>query len=963
MILETCFRVKFTNFVLNKFQTTMKNTILIFFFLNFISWKGVSQDKKEFHNWALTPPMGWNSWDCFGPSVVESEVKANADFMAANLKQYGWEYIVVDIRWYVDNQTTGQYNAFSNSTFIYDEYGRYLPSPTRFPSSKNGAGFKPLADYVHGLGLKFGIHIMRGVPKVAVTNKLPIKGLPGKNASDIYSTALQCTWLQDNWTIDANKAGAQEYYNSILDLYASWGVDFIKVDDLSRPYHKAEIEMLRKAIDQTGRKILLSMSPGATPLDEHLSAKDNANMWRTVDDFWDNWSQLNYQFGVSANWAKYIAPGAWPDADMLPLGHLSIRGERGVDRYTNFTRDEQYTLMTLWTIFKSPLMFGGHLPDNNAFTDSLLTNEKVLYMHKYSVDNEQATNKEDIITWSANDPYNGEKYIAVFNNGGDGFISTKDLLYRSGTVSTLTDGYGVDIDIQIPEGSKQLFLIVNDGGDGFNCDHADWINPTAYLSNGDSIQLTNLDWEYASAGWNTVQKNKSISGGTLNVKGTTYSNGIGTHARSVVLYGIPENTVRFKAFAGLDLGGTSQTGCGSTVEFAVANQDPTLRQVNLNTAVANSGRISKTIQREGVHLEADIAGASKLYLVVTDAGDNYNFDHGDWINPAIYTENGDSILLSSLNWVSATSGWATVRKNLSLNGNPLKVNGKTYTNGFGVNSYSTIEFDLPQGYSKFKSFCGFDDEVINATSGVTIEFLVYTENPTITESLDLPINLVDYGIYSRANIENLWTGQLTANVESQFSTKVNAHGAQLYKITPLERDNSISLDIDLSSTTINESQEIDITVNVNSPNKSLIPITGWVQLIVNDSIVDNLKLDENGNARFAISPKVGNHQIKLNYGGNSRYNTKQSELIEITVFNYGTQEKSLSANKLWLSKSNEISTLSGLNAGDIVSLIDLQGKKIKQVTVNSSSIDFANHGIYLVEIKNTKGLKVQKFAL
>jgi len=144
-----------------------------------------AQTGKElkFQTWALTPPMGWNSWDCFGPSVKESEVKANADYMAANLKQYGWEYVVVDIRWYVDNQTTGTYNAYANSTFIYDQYGRYMPSPTRFPSAANGAGFKPLADYIHAKGLKFGIHIMRGVPKVAVTNNLLIKDGAGKTAA------------------------------------------------------------------------------------------------------------------------------------------------------------------------------------------------------------------------------------------------------------------------------------------------------------------------------------------------------------------------------------------------------------------------------------------------------------------------------------------------------------------------------------------------------------------------------------------------------------------------------------------------------------------------------------------------------------------------------------------------------------------------------------------------------------
>lgn len=550
-----------------------KITLFILVLMLGLNLSAQKNNLLSFHKWALTPPMGWNSWDCFGPSVVESEVTENADYMAENLLEFGWEYIIVDIRWYVDNQTTGYYNRFNNSTFVYDEYGRYIPSPTRFPSSANGNGFKPLSDYVHNLGLKFGIHIMRGVPKVAINNKLPIKGTDGITADQIYSTAYECTWLQDNYTIDASKAGAQEYYNSIFELYAEWGVDYVKIDDLSRPYHDKEIELIRNAIDNCGRPMVLSMSPGATPLSQHEHAKNHANLWRTVDDFWDNWSQLNYQFGICADWAPYISPGAWPDADMLPMGHLSIRGERGADRYTNFTRDEQYTMMTLWTMFKSPLMFGGHMPDNDEFTNSLLTNTEVLDVHNYSVNNEEWFNTGDIIAWKADDPKTGDKFVALFNSSGDGFVKTKDLLYRSGTVSRLTDNHGVNIDIEIPAGSNELYMIVNDNGDGIACDHADWIEPTIFLDNGDSIRLTDLEFKVATTGWGVININKSIDGNALQIKDRKFENGISTHAQSVIAYEIPENTTRFKTFAGIAIEAINQ-GCGSTIEFMVANKDP-----------------------------------------------------------------------------------------------------------------------------------------------------------------------------------------------------------------------------------------------------------------------------------------------------------------------------------------------------------------------------------------------------
>ena len=171
---------------------------------------------KNFHDWAMTPPMGWNSWDCFGPTVTESEVKANADYMATHLKKSGWEYIVVDIRWYVANDKAHGYNQ-KDPQYNIDEYGRFMPAVNRFPSAANGKGFKPLADYLHSKGLKFGIHIMRGVPVAAVKNNLPIKGT-NRTAKDIYSDKDQCLWLRDMYTIIPGKEGAQEYYNSLFEL-------------------------------------------------------------------------------------------------------------------------------------------------------------------------------------------------------------------------------------------------------------------------------------------------------------------------------------------------------------------------------------------------------------------------------------------------------------------------------------------------------------------------------------------------------------------------------------------------------------------------------------------------------------------------------------------------------------------------------------------------------------------------
>ncbi len=526
--------------------------------------------KGEFKQWAQTPPMGWNSWDCYGPTVVESEVKANADYMAVHLKEYGWQYIVVDIRWFVENVKAGGYNQ-TDPKYVIDKYGRYQPAVNRFPSAADGKGFKNLADYIHNKGLKFGIHIMRGIPKVAVENKLPIKGTDGITADQIYSPEMQCEWLRDNYTIVSDKAGAQEYYNSIFELYAGWGVDFVKVDDLSRPYHKGEIELIRNAIDACGRPIVLSTSPGETPVAEAEHIREHANMWRMVDDVWDTWPNITHLMEVSKKWYPYIAPGTWPDCDMIPLGRISIRGERGVERMTRLTKDEQYTLMSFWTIFRSPLMFGGDLPGNDDFTLNLLTNDEVLYITKNSTNNRLLSDEDGQIVWVADDTKSNDMFAALFCNTDQAKIDESLAVYSSNLVTYKSGEQSTSVKVKL-KGSKKLFLVVTDGGNGNNWDHADWIEPKLTGPKG-TLALTDLDWVKATAGWGTPTKNRSVGGNSLIVDDKEYSNGIGTHSNSIIEYTIPDGYDSFTAIAGLDKECVDHTE-GATVKFHVFTQNP-----------------------------------------------------------------------------------------------------------------------------------------------------------------------------------------------------------------------------------------------------------------------------------------------------------------------------------------------------------------------------------------------------
>lgn len=366
------------------------------------------------------PPMGWNSWDCYGAGVTEDEILGNAEFMRDRLKQYGYQYVVCDIQWYEPAAKGNVYNNFAD--LCMDEYSRLIPAVNRFPSSANGAGFKPIADKIHSMGLKFGIHIMRGIPRQAVHRNTRIYGTTAR-ARDIASQFSLCPWNTDMYGVDTEKRGAEEYYDSLFKLYASWGVDFVKVDDIANtefspqnPYSaKKEIEMIRAAIDRSGRDMVLSLSPGPAPLNkaEHLS--ENANMWRISGDFWDRWDKLLNMFSLCEKWYPYVKAGSFPDCDILPLGKLCIDGSYMGDmgRDSGFTKEEQKTMMTLWAVFRSPLFFGGELRLTDNYTLSLVTNPEVINVNQNSEKPLFVYNKGGIAVWQTK--IENCTAVAVFN--------------------------------------------------------------------------------------------------------------------------------------------------------------------------------------------------------------------------------------------------------------------------------------------------------------------------------------------------------------------------------------------------------------------------------------------------------------------------------------------------------------------------------------------------------------------
>lgn len=367
---------------------------------------------------AALPPMGWNSWDSYGLSVTQREFQANAQYMAQHLRRYGWQYAVVDEGWYLQNPD-GKPGTFR---FTMDPFGRFTPALNRFPPAGGNAGFSKLAEWAHARNLKFGIHIIRGIPREAVERNLPIAGSRFR-AAEAADESGTCAWNADNYGVSATPAG-QAYYDSLARLYAKWSLDFVKIDCISSPYLDNEIRMFSNALRKTGRPIVLSLSPGPTPLDKVSELQKYANMWRISGDVWDHWAQwpkqdwsqgLLGQFQLAAKWAPNVEPGHWPDADMLPLGYLGPRPGQGKARQSNFTHDEQRTLLTLWSMLRSPLIMGGNLTKMDAWTESLLTNEEVIAVDQHSTGGRPAVDDGTQAIWVARSDSGPSLYVALFN--------------------------------------------------------------------------------------------------------------------------------------------------------------------------------------------------------------------------------------------------------------------------------------------------------------------------------------------------------------------------------------------------------------------------------------------------------------------------------------------------------------------------------------------------------------------
>ena len=378
---------------------------------------------------ASTPPMGWSEWDSYGLTITEKDFRANAAVLAG-LRRYGWQYAMLDAGWYEDNPVSTQR---SDRHYQLDSDGRLIPSTIRFPSAADGEGFRRLADWLHARGLKFGIHVMLGIPRQAVERNDLIADSAFR-ASDAADTTQTCPWDGEFYAVKDTPAG-QAWYDSIAKQYSDWGVDLIKLGCVSdRPFRSSEIQQMSEAIRRTRRPIVLSLSPGPPPSQYAEFVGKYAQMWRVSVEHWDVWTTpknksgfpigLRDEFDLLAKWAPFVKRGNWVDADALPNGWLGPHPAWGEARSSQLTRDEQRSEFTLWAFARAPLIEGANLTRLDPFTRGLMTDQVLLDVDQNARATHPVTNLpsgwEQVCVWEAETVVSGRvRSLFAFFNLGD----------------------------------------------------------------------------------------------------------------------------------------------------------------------------------------------------------------------------------------------------------------------------------------------------------------------------------------------------------------------------------------------------------------------------------------------------------------------------------------------------------------------------------------------------------------
>ena len=360
-----------------------------------------------------TPVLGWSSWSFLRKQPTAERMKAQALALHnSGLQEIGYEYVNLDDFWY---QCPGRQGP------NVDPYGRWVTDSSKFPPQGNSDGIKVVADYIHSLGMKFGIYVTPGISKQALKRNTPIKGT-SYTAAQIAEPSVK----ENNYNckgmvrIDYSKAGAQEYTNSWVEMLAAWGIDYIKIDGMTES-NAADVKAWSNAIRQSGRPMVLDVTQGAFTSAIAPTLMTYANQWEFAPDVecyrcekagssypLTSWADVANRFKYVAEWQPYAGPGGFNDYDSIEIGNGSKDGLTPVERQTQ---------ISLWALGASPLILGvdiTHLDPTDL--QKYLKNSAVLAVDQDSIPAKRVLNTGNQQVFAKREP-NGDAIVGLFNTG------------------------------------------------------------------------------------------------------------------------------------------------------------------------------------------------------------------------------------------------------------------------------------------------------------------------------------------------------------------------------------------------------------------------------------------------------------------------------------------------------------------------------------------------------------------
>ncbi|HUY82600.1 MAG TPA: glycoside hydrolase family 27 protein [Acidobacteriaceae bacterium] len=373
---------------------------------------GLQSSRAEDNGVGRKPVLGWSSWSFLRekPTAAKLEAQARA-LQNSGLQNIGYEYINLDDFWY---QCPGSQGP------NVGPYGRWVTDPSRFPPQGDTNGIKVVADYIHSLGMKFGIYVTPGISKQAVSKNTPIQGT-SYTAAQIAETSVK----ESNYNchgmvgINYNKPGAQAFINSWVNMLAAWGVDYIKIDGMQNS-NVADIKAWSQAIRQSGRPMLLDVTQGSYTRVIAPTLMKYANQWEFAPDVecyrcekggssypLTSWADVAKRFNFVAEWQPYAGPGGFNDYDSIEVGNGSGDGLTPIERQTQ---------MSLWALGASPFILGVDLTHLDHLDMKYLKNTAVLAVDQDAIAAKRIVNTGSQQVFAKIEP-NGDAIVGLFNTG------------------------------------------------------------------------------------------------------------------------------------------------------------------------------------------------------------------------------------------------------------------------------------------------------------------------------------------------------------------------------------------------------------------------------------------------------------------------------------------------------------------------------------------------------------------